>query len=105
MYFNDNIAKKYGFAEAILLQSIYNWCSYRKRNNKNNFDNRFWMFNTIKEFLDELPYLKNFNTIRTACLRVMLFQIPLKPNLKLNGLKACLRVMLFQIPLKLPFLM
>lgn len=66
MYFNDNIAKKYGFAEAILLQSIYNWCSYNKRNNKNNFDNRFWMFNTNKEFLDELPYLKNINTIRTA---------------------------------------
>ena len=66
MYFNDNIAKKYGFAEAIILQSIYNWCNYNKKNNKNNFDNSYWMFNTNKEFLDEMPYLKNINTIRTA---------------------------------------
>lgn len=66
MYFNDNIAKKYGFAEAIILQSIYNWCNFNKKNNKNNFDNSYWMFNTNKEFLDEMPYLKNINTIRTA---------------------------------------
>ena len=66
MYFNDNIAKKYGFAEAILLQSIYNWCSYNKRNNKNNFDNKYWMFNTMNDFLSEFPYLKNKNTIRLA---------------------------------------
>lgn len=66
MYFNDNIAKKYGFAEAIILQSIYNWCLYNQRNKKNNFDGMYWMFNTNKEFLEELPYLKNINTIRTA---------------------------------------
>ena len=66
MYFNDNIAKKYGFAESIILQCIYNWCNYNRKNNKNNFDNSYWMFNTNKEFLVELPYLKNINTIRTA---------------------------------------
>ena len=53
MIFSDNIAKKYGFAEAILLQSIYNWCCYNQRKNKNNFDDRYWMFNTNKEFLEE----------------------------------------------------
>ena len=66
MYFNENIAKKYGFAEAILLQAIYNWCSYNKRNNKNNFDKKYWMFNTMNDFLSEFPYLKNKNTIRLA---------------------------------------
>lgn len=66
MIFSDNIAKKYGFAEAILLQSIYNWCNYNKKNNKNNFDDKYWMYNTKKDFLAEYPYLKNINTISNA---------------------------------------
>ena len=73
-YFDIDIAKKYGINEAILLNNIAFWVYKNRANEHNNYEGRYWTFNSVKAFTELFPYMSN-STIRRAL-----------NNLKENGL-------------------
>ena len=64
-YFNINIATKYGINCAVILQNICFWISKNAENNQNFYDNHYWMYNPIKDFKKQFPYLTE-RQIRSA---------------------------------------
>ena len=49
-YFDENIAKEYGVAEAVMFQNISYWVKENKANGVNFHDGRYWTFNSRKAF-------------------------------------------------------
>lgn len=56
-FFDINIAKLYGIAEAVLLQNIRFWVLKNKANNRHFHDGRYWTYNSSKAFTEQFPYL------------------------------------------------
>lgn len=55
--FDINIAQEYGIAEAIILKHLYYWVKRNALNGKNEFDGRYWTYNSIKAYSGLFPYL------------------------------------------------
>ena len=66
---NTDIATKYGIASAFLLQNIFYWTQFNWRKNKNFHEGRYWMYNSNKDFLKEMPFL-TANQIRVGLERL-----------------------------------
>ncbi len=62
--FNIEIAQKYGLKEAIILDYLSFWQAKNEANNKNFFDGRHWVYNSIKAFCELFPYLSKSQIIR-----------------------------------------
>ena len=64
-YFNINIATRYGVNCAIILQNICFWIEKNTESNQNLYDGKYWMYNPIKAFKEQFPYLTE-RQIRSA---------------------------------------
>lgn len=60
-----NLAVKLGTNEAIVLQQINYWIEINKKANRNYEDGRYWTYNTIKDWHDELPFMAEKTIKRT----------------------------------------
>ena len=56
-YFDEDIAKEYGMAEAVMFQNISFWAANNKSNERNFFGGRYWTYNSVKAFQEIFPYL------------------------------------------------
>ena len=56
-HFDCEIAKKYGIAEAIILNHFEYWIEKNKANEKNFFEGTYWTYNSVKAFKEIFPYL------------------------------------------------
>lgn len=66
-HYNVEIAKKYGIAEAVLLQNIYFWLSKNKVNNHNLMDGHYWTYNSARAFRELFPEMTQSKIY--ACLK------------------------------------
>jgi len=55
--FDSEIAEKYGFLEAILLNNIYYWTEKNRANGTNYFDGSYWTYNSTRAFNELFPYV------------------------------------------------
>ncbi len=55
--FHVEIAVEYGVTKAILLEYLCFWQQKNKANRKHFYDNRYWVYNSIKAFHELFPYL------------------------------------------------
>ena len=63
--FDIEIAQKYGVNEAIILNYFLFWLSKNKANKKHGHDGRYWTYNTMAAFAEQLPYM-TVNQVRRA---------------------------------------
>lgn len=56
--FNVSIAKRYGVNEAIMISNFQYWIAKNKANNKHQYDERTWTYNSVKAFEELFPYFK-----------------------------------------------
>lgn len=65
MQFDPVIAKDVGVDCAIMFSNIEFWVDTNKKNNINNFEGRFWTFNSIRAFCEQFPFWteQNIKTI------------------------------------------
>ena len=54
--FDIEHAEKYGTGEAIMLKNIIFWITKNKANNKHQYDNKTWTYNSIKAFSELFPF-------------------------------------------------
>lgn len=64
-HFNVELAKKYGMAEAVLINHFEYWLEHNRANDVNFFDGRYWTYNSMKAFAEIFPYLSE-KKIRNA---------------------------------------
>lgn len=64
-HFNVELAKKYGMAEAVLINHFEYWLEHNLANDVNFFDGRYWTYNSMKAFAEIFPYLSE-KKIRNA---------------------------------------
>lgn len=55
-FFDVDIAKEYGVAEAILLNNLWFWIAKNKANKRNYYDGRYWTYNSAKALSELFPY-------------------------------------------------
>ena len=60
--FDVDIAVKYGFACAVILENIRYWIDKNKANEKHFYEGRYWTYNSTKALCELFPYLSK-NTI------------------------------------------
>lgn len=63
--FDPIIAKKAGLNAAVIYQNLLFWCEKNKANNRHNYDNKWWTYNSISAFSELFPYLSP-KQVRTA---------------------------------------
>lgn len=63
--FNDNIAKKYGITEAIILNKMVFYIEKNIANRKKFIDGNYWIYNSKKAWLELLPYMTE-HSLKTA---------------------------------------
>lgn len=68
--YNIDIATKYGFVCAVLLQHIHYWVEHNKANNKNLKDGKYWTYNSVKAFKQIFPYFTNYQISKALDLLV-----------------------------------
>lgn len=56
-FFDIDIAKKYGWLEAVLLNNLYYWIEKNKANSQNFHDGYYWTYNSTKAFNELFPYV------------------------------------------------
>lgn len=64
-HFDVDLAMRYGFAEAIILNHLEYWIELNERNERNFFDGQYWTFNSMKAMKEIFPYLSE-KKIRNA---------------------------------------
>lgn len=64
-----HVAERYGFEEAVFLDSIVYWYRTNRANNHNFRDGRWWTYNSIKAFEDIFPWwsAKQIRRIAASC--------------------------------------
>lgn len=64
-----HVAERYGFEEAVFLDSIVYWYRTNRANNRNFRDGRWWTYNSIKAFEDIFPWwsAKQIRRIAASC--------------------------------------
>ena len=55
--FDINIAEELGVNAAVIYDNIEWWCRYNEVNNNNNYDGRYWTYNSISAWTELFPYL------------------------------------------------
>lgn len=51
-----SLAMRIGLNEAIVLQQIHYWVQYKEKAQKDNFDGRFWVYNTYEQWQTQFPF-------------------------------------------------
>lgn len=64
-HFDVDIAKEYGWLEAVLLNHFAFWIKHNEANGKNFHDGFYWTYNTTKAMSEIFPYVSE-RSIRTA---------------------------------------
>ena len=64
-HFDVDLAVRYGFPEAIILNHFEYWIELNEKNEKNFFDGYYWTFNSMKAMCEIFPYLSE-KKIRNA---------------------------------------
>lgn len=54
---NSDVACAVGVNGAIILGNIYYWCKHNEANKQNEFDGRFWTFNSVPAFCEIFPFM------------------------------------------------
>ncbi len=64
-----HVAARYGFEEAVFLDSIMYWYRINRANNRNFQDGRWWTYNSIKAFEEIFPWwsAKQIRRIAASC--------------------------------------
>ena len=64
-----HVAERYGFEEAVFLDSIVYWYRTNRANNRNFRDGRWWTYNSIKAFEEVFPWwtAKQIRRIANSC--------------------------------------
>ena len=64
-----HVAERYGFEEAVFLDSIVYWYRTNRANNRNFRDGRWWTYNSIKAFEEIFPWwsAKQIRRIANSC--------------------------------------
>lgn len=64
-----HVAERYGFEEAVFLDTIVYWYRTNRANNRNFRDGRWWTYNSIKAFEDIFPWwsAKQIRRIANSC--------------------------------------
>lgn len=64
-----HVAERYGFEEAVFLDSIVYWYRTNRANNRNYRDGRWWTYNSIKAFEEIFPWWsgKQIRRIANSC--------------------------------------
>ncbi len=63
--FNVEIANKYGMLEAVLLNHLWYWCEYNRKNEKNFFENAYWTYGSASELAEIFPYASKTTIFRS----------------------------------------
>ncbi len=63
--FNTDIAEEVGVNAAIIYENIMFWCLKNKANNHNEYEGKYWTFNSVKAWKKLFPYL-GISAIRSA---------------------------------------
>lgn len=58
--FDEKVAVAIGVDEAIVLNKIRNWVKYNHNNDRNYYDGKTWMYNTIEAWTREFPFWKKW---------------------------------------------
>ena len=64
-YFNTEIARRFGVIPAIVAQNLWYWVRQNEKHNKNCFDGRWWVYESVREMSEVLCYLTH-NQVRAA---------------------------------------
>jgi len=56
--FDIEVAEKHGIEAAIIIENLKFWVSKNKANNKNYYDGRTWVYNSVTAWHDLFPYIK-----------------------------------------------
>lgn len=51
-----HVAVKYGMEEAVFLDAIMFWWRTNRRNDKNNYEGRWWTYNSVETYTDIFPW-------------------------------------------------
>ena len=64
-----HVAERYGFEEAVFLDSIVFWYRANRANDRNFRDGRWWTYNSIKAFEEIFPWwsAKQIRRIANSC--------------------------------------
>jgi hypothetical protein len=54
--FDSKIAEKFGLNEAVFIHNIFFWINHNKVNNRNQYEGRFWTYNTKRAFVKQFPF-------------------------------------------------
>ena len=54
--FDSKIAEQFGLNEAVFIHNIFFWINNNKANNRNQFEGRFWTYNTKRAFVRQFPF-------------------------------------------------
>ena len=55
-FFFPELAEKYGFCEAVILNHLLYWITYNSMKNKNFHDGKYWTFNSVRELAVQFSY-------------------------------------------------
>ena len=74
--FDPAIAQQHWVSEAIFYQSLIFWCAKNKANNKNNFDWKYWTYNSKTAYAELFPFWteRQIKTIIESLLKQWLIQ-------------------------------
>lgn len=64
-FFNTRIANLYGISAAVISQHFWFWVNENKAHNNNNFDGRWWVYESIHALSERFDYMTE-NQIRKA---------------------------------------
>lgn len=65
LFFDSDVAQKYGLKEAIILSHIAYWVAKNEANEKHFHDGRYWTYNSVNAFAKMFPFMTPKQT-RTA---------------------------------------
>src|SRR5690554_220537 len=60
---DKELAKLIGLNEAIVLQQIHYWLEINKKADKNFKDERYWTYNSVKDWQEEFPFF-SYDTVK-----------------------------------------
>lgn len=63
-FFDEDIATKYGIAQAILFQHIAYQCHGKEKSERDFFDGRYWYYDSVKALCAKFPYMSKNTIIR-----------------------------------------
>lgn len=67
---DPDLAKLIGLNEAIIIQQIHYWIEINKKAERNFYDNRYWTYNTIKEWHEKYFPFWSFNTVHRTIQKI-----------------------------------